>query len=126
MPSNQDPAEQVRFLVCCIKHTNNGRPEFTAVAEELGIVSKAAAQKRYERLLKFYHVQSTRPPASATSTPEGTPVKRRAGPRTAAGSAKKAKKETAACKKEEEGDYDEKKPLKKEECTESDSELSGQ
>lgn len=63
--SKQDPAEQVRFLVSCIGHTTNGRvsleainsiisssaessnqilqPDFTLVAEELGIVSKAAA-----------------------------------------------------------------------------------
>jgi hypothetical protein len=55
-----DPAEQVKFLVSCISHTNNGRvsvtpgyfavtkltlekPDFTAVATELGIVTKAAA-----------------------------------------------------------------------------------
>lgn len=61
--SKQEPAEQVRFLVSCIGHTTNGRvslkqlydvifikfsnrilqPDFNLVAEELGIVSKAAA-----------------------------------------------------------------------------------
>ncbi|KAF5661333.1 hypothetical protein FCIRC_11853, partial [Fusarium circinatum] len=41
--SKQEPADQVKFLVSCIGHTSNGRPDFQAVAEELSIVSKAAA-----------------------------------------------------------------------------------
>ncbi|KAL2205301.1 hypothetical protein CC79DRAFT_1359296 [Sarocladium strictum] len=60
--SKQDPTDQVKFLVSCIGHTSNGRPDFQAVANELGIVSKAAAQKRYERMLKANGV--TAKPAS--------------------------------------------------------------
>ncbi|OAL69419.1 hypothetical protein A7D00_6538 [Trichophyton violaceum] len=40
------------FLIKCIKYSNNGKVDFAAVAEECGIVSKGAAAKRYERILK--------------------------------------------------------------------------
>ncbi|EFR00822.1 hypothetical protein MGYG_03826 [Nannizzia gypsea CBS 118893] len=40
------------FLIKCIKHSNNGKVDFASVAEECGIVSKGAAAKRYERILK--------------------------------------------------------------------------
>ncbi|KAK7417148.1 hypothetical protein QQX98_004751 [Neonectria punicea] len=58
--SKQEPAEQVKFLVSCIGHTTNGRPDFQAVAEELDIITKAAAQKRYERMLKAHGIKPGR------------------------------------------------------------------
>ncbi|KEY70428.1 hypothetical protein S7711_06595 [Stachybotrys chartarum IBT 7711] len=64
--SKTEPVEQVKFLVSCIGHTANGRPDFAAVAQELGIVTKAAAQKRYERMLKANGVTS-KPQARAAS-----------------------------------------------------------
>ncbi|KAJ4150816.1 hypothetical protein LMH87_011549 [Akanthomyces muscarius] len=52
MSNKTDPKENVRFLVACINHSTNGKPNFDLVAKELDIVSKGAAGKRYERLLK--------------------------------------------------------------------------
>ncbi|KAF3931769.1 hypothetical protein ABW19_dt0203203 [Dactylella cylindrospora] len=52
--SNWD--DQFIFLVTCIKHAKNGRPDFDRVAEERGIISKAAAQKRYCRLMKHHGI----------------------------------------------------------------------
>ncbi|KAH0494331.1 hypothetical protein TgHK011_000953 [Trichoderma gracile] len=101
--SKQDPAEQVRFLVSCIGHTTNGRPDFTLVAQELGIVSKAAAQKRYERMLKANGVSASSKKASGDddlTTPASTPVKRKP----AAGDGGSAKKKTKGAKKEESDD----------------------
>ncbi|KAG5952025.1 hypothetical protein E4U53_001797 [Claviceps sorghi] len=123
MPSMQDPADQVKFLVCCIERANNGRPDFAAVADDLNIVSKAAAQKRYERMLKAYGVtagKSSKGSDAGISTPDATPVKRKtAAPRTPA-SAKKARGNNV--KKEENDDEDSKEEVKQEEG--SGSELS--
>ncbi|KAG6008495.1 hypothetical protein E4U43_000134 [Claviceps pusilla] len=122
MPGVQDPADQVKFLVCCIGHTNNGRPDFTAVAEELGIVSKAAAQKRYERMLKANGVTASKVPRgndTGISTPDVTPVKRKAAASRTPASAKKARGKNL---KEETDETDSKEGLKKEE--DSESELS--
>ncbi|KAL2018653.1 hypothetical protein VTK56DRAFT_556 [Thermocarpiscus australiensis] len=55
MPS-LDTEQQFKFLLSCIKHSAAGKVNFGAVAEELGIVSKAAAAKRYERLLKAHDI----------------------------------------------------------------------
>ncbi|KAK0386489.1 hypothetical protein NLU13_6324 [Sarocladium strictum] len=97
--SKQDPEQQIRFLVTCIGHTANGRPNFQSVADELGIVSKAAAHKRYERLLKQYSITSK--PAFANngaeekSSPKSSPPKRKANGQTKARkpAAKKVKSE---------------------------------
>ncbi|TLD33076.1 hypothetical protein PspLS_00821 [Pyricularia sp. CBS 133598] len=73
------PEDQVKFLVTCIKHGGGGgKIDFAAVATELDIVSKAAAAKRYERLLKSYNIHPTS--LTATNTPENTP-KKKAAPR---------------------------------------------
>lgn len=45
---------QVKFLVACIKYNKNGRPDFEAVANELDIVSKAAAYVRFLLLNDHY------------------------------------------------------------------------
>ncbi|KGQ08565.1 hypothetical protein BBAD15_g6080 [Beauveria bassiana D1-5] len=47
-----EPQQNVRFLISCIRHSNGGKVDFDAVAKELDIVTRAAAAKRYERLLK--------------------------------------------------------------------------
>ncbi|KAK8039597.1 hypothetical protein PG993_008008 [Apiospora rasikravindrae] len=50
--SPPDIESQFRFLISCIKHSNNGRVDFEAVRKECGVVTKGAAAKRFERLLK--------------------------------------------------------------------------
>ncbi|KAI1965892.1 hypothetical protein LOZ58_000792 [Ophidiomyces ophidiicola] len=44
--------EQLNFLLSCVKNSNNGKVNFDLVAKECEIVSKGAAAKRYERLMK--------------------------------------------------------------------------
>ncbi|KAH7015284.1 hypothetical protein EDB80DRAFT_679220 [Ilyonectria destructans] len=107
--SKQEPADQVKFLVSCIGHTNNGRPDFQAVADNLGIVSKAAAQKRYERMLKAHGIKAggrTNTAAKEESTNGSSngenvsPAKRKAKA-PAASPAKKRTRATRVAKKEE-------------------------
>ncbi|KAJ4413603.1 hypothetical protein N0V85_003502 [Neurospora sp. IMI 360204] len=69
--ANQDVAGQMNFLLTCIKHSTNGKINWTEVAEELSIVSKAAAAKRYERLLKSHDIQ---PPKNYGSLTDDVPV----------------------------------------------------
>ncbi|KAF4971389.1 hypothetical protein FZEAL_9871 [Fusarium zealandicum] len=131
--SKQDPADQVKFLVSCIGHTSNGRPDFQAVADELDIVTKAAAQKRYERMLKAHNI--SRPGGAAAggegakatdgvpSTPTKTPTKRKA--KADGGGSAKKRTPKAKAKKESEDEEEakpkkgKKEPLKKEEEAES-------
>ncbi|KAK5997109.1 hypothetical protein PT974_02461 [Cladobotryum mycophilum] len=131
--SKQDPSEQVRFLVSCIGHTSNGRPDFAAVAEELGIVTKAAAQKRYERMLKANNVNASKPASKVSDgdeKPPMTPAKKRKTTAPTTGSAKK-KTRGKATKTEDSDDEvkapksedEDQKGAKKEEC--DDSALSG-
>ncbi|KAF7542866.1 hypothetical protein G7Z17_g11213 [Cylindrodendrum hubeiense] len=80
--SKQEPSDQVKFLVSCIGNTNNGR----AVADALGIVSKAAAQKRYERMLKAHGIKPGQKNAAvkqesvdeASNSEKTSPTKRKA------------------------------------------------
>ncbi|ROW12886.1 hypothetical protein VPNG_04723 [Cytospora leucostoma] len=51
-----DTEAQFKFLICCIKYTNAGKVDFGEVAKELEIVSKGAAAKRYERLMKAHGI----------------------------------------------------------------------
>ncbi|KJZ80379.1 hypothetical protein HIM_00229 [Hirsutella minnesotensis 3608] len=134
--SKQDAADQVKFLVACIRNTSNGKPDFAAVAEQLGIVSKAAAQKRYERMLKANGVGSS-PVKKAvgeaaadgdnTPTPQSTPVKRKAPRRATPAKAKKSKEFVdGEDDSEPEAKKKPKKAVKKEVKGEaSDSELTG-
>ncbi|KAF7559724.1 hypothetical protein G7046_g4434 [Stylonectria norvegica] len=113
MTSKQDPSDQVKFLVACIGHTTNGRPDFAQVANDLAIVSKAAAQKRYERMLKAHGINTKGGAAtSGNTTPDkapATPNKRKAKAPTATGSATKKTKATPTKK---ESDDDDEKPAK--------------
>ncbi|KAG7285099.1 hypothetical protein NEMBOFW57_009719 [Staphylotrichum longicolle] len=56
-----DTEAQFKFLLCCIKHSAAGKVNFDNVANELNIVSKAAAAKRYERLLKAHDINPNTP-----------------------------------------------------------------
>ncbi|PNY28830.1 Uncharacterized protein TCAP_01249 [Tolypocladium capitatum] len=125
--SKQDVSEQVKFLVSCIRNATSGKPDFSAVATELEIVSKAAAQKRYERLLKAHDINGTKATAiktgkdgEATPTPQSTPQKRKT-PRKAATDPKKRAK---AAVKGEASDEEAKAKLVKTEVKEDDSGLS--
>ncbi|KAJ9604637.1 hypothetical protein H2200_010751 [Cladophialophora chaetospira] len=59
--------DQLRFLLSCVKHSTNGRVDFVEVAKECGVVSKGAAAKRYERLLKANGISSSTPHAATAA-----------------------------------------------------------
>ncbi|KAI9883819.1 MAG: hypothetical protein M1823_004403 [Watsoniomyces obsoletus] len=67
MSRNND--EQFKFLISCIRHANNSKVDFAAVARECGIVSKGAAAKRYERMMKAHGISPSTPPARSTPVP---------------------------------------------------------
>ncbi|KAI6779840.1 uncharacterized protein J7T54_003764 [Emericellopsis cladophorae] len=75
----QDFAGQVKFLVSCIKFSSNGKPDFEQVAKDRNIVSKAAAQKRYERMIKAANEADSDTNNKEEETPKkATPAKKRA------------------------------------------------
>ncbi|KAM7183464.1 hypothetical protein V8F33_013574 [Rhypophila sp. PSN 637] len=104
----QDPEGQFKFLLACIKHSVAGKINFEAVAHELGIVSKAAAAKRYERLLKAHGIgvggatggRAPRAPVPAPAPKGAKPTRKR----------KVAKRED-----DDDDDDDEEIPIKEEE-----------
>ncbi|KAI1764317.1 hypothetical protein GGR53DRAFT_466444 [Hypoxylon sp. FL1150] len=51
-----DVDSQFKFLIVCIKHSTSGKVDFLEVAKECEIVSKGAAAKRYERLMKAHGI----------------------------------------------------------------------
>ncbi|KAL0941000.1 uncharacterized protein CTRU02_203763 [Colletotrichum truncatum] len=73
-----DAEGQVKFLVSCIRFSANGKVDFEAVANDCTIVSKAAAAKRFERILKAHGMKpgdlSKGGPASNV-TPTQSPAK---------------------------------------------------
>ncbi|OJJ74886.1 hypothetical protein ASPBRDRAFT_52874 [Aspergillus brasiliensis CBS 101740] len=82
------PDEQLQFLLSCIRHSNSGKIDFTAVAEECNIVTKAAAAKRYERLLKSNGINTSGGPLTTPSaSSNNTPAKKRPTTTTATDSA---------------------------------------
>ncbi|KAK0651354.1 hypothetical protein B0T16DRAFT_386801 [Cercophora newfieldiana] len=80
-----DHESHFKFLLSCIRHSAAGKVNFAAVAEELDIVSKAAAAKRYERLLKAHDAQ---PAPGTPKKGDGAP----ATPKTPASRKRKAPK----------------------------------
>ncbi|KAE9371981.1 hypothetical protein N431DRAFT_535641 [Stipitochalara longipes BDJ] len=48
--------EQFKFLISCIRYSNNGKVDFGQVAKECNIVSKGAAAKRYERMMRAHGI----------------------------------------------------------------------
>ncbi|GKZ68078.1 hypothetical protein AnigIFM60653_006906 [Aspergillus niger] len=77
-PTRITPDEQLHFLLSCIRHSNSGKIDFTTVAKECSIVTKAAAAKRYERLLKSHGI-NTSGSGSLPSSSSNTPAKKRPG-----------------------------------------------
>ncbi|MCJ1307186.1 hypothetical protein MMC25_000832 [Agyrium rufum] len=72
MPS-QTAEQQLQFIMCCIKHSENGKVDFAKVALKCDIISKGAAAKRYERLMKQYDInpaQSSPRDAVVASNPK--------------------------------------------------------
>ncbi|KAL8920983.1 MAG: hypothetical protein Q9172_004270 [Xanthocarpia lactea] len=67
--------DQFKFLIACIRHGVNGKINFEEVAKECSIVTKGAAAKRYERLMKAHDISLQGPPnprdASAASPTKG-------------------------------------------------------
>ncbi|EGX93188.1 hypothetical protein CCM_04560 [Cordyceps militaris CM01] len=74
MSSKIDAKENVRFLVSCIGHSSNGKINFDLVAKECEIVSRGAAAKRYERLLKSFDVVPGGKPTTTTTTTDAPDV----------------------------------------------------
>ncbi|KAI1097116.1 hypothetical protein F4804DRAFT_339528 [Jackrogersella minutella] len=64
-----DVDSQFKFLIVCIKHSSLGKVDFTEVAKELSIISKGAAAKRYERLMKAHGIS---PSGSMKKEPKDT------------------------------------------------------
>ncbi|KAK4155220.1 hypothetical protein C8A00DRAFT_13726 [Chaetomidium leptoderma] len=104
-----DTEAQFKFLLCCIKHSAAGKVNFDKVADELEIVSKAAAAKRYERLLKAHNISPSTPRKSKANADAEDGDDQ---PKTPA--SKKRKRATAAVKKQ---DDDEAGPSVKKERT---------
>ncbi|PGH17709.1 hypothetical protein AJ80_04717 [Polytolypa hystricis UAMH7299] len=82
--SRTSSEEQFNFLLKCVKHSNNGKVDFEKVAQECAIVSKGAAAKRYERMMKANGINPNGGPASPTeaTTPQSTPKKATAATKT--------------------------------------------
>ncbi|KAI1139712.1 hypothetical protein F5Y05DRAFT_411898 [Hypoxylon sp. FL0543] len=54
-----DVDSQFKFLIACIKHSTAGKVDFNEVAKECEIISKGAAAKRYERLMKAHGISAS-------------------------------------------------------------------
>ncbi|PGH06053.1 hypothetical protein GX51_02644 [Blastomyces parvus] len=61
--------EQLNFLLKCVKYSSNGKVDFDQVARECNIVSKGAAAKRYERLLKANGINPNGGSTTGTDAP---------------------------------------------------------
>ncbi|KAI9807605.1 MAG: hypothetical protein M1825_005545 [Sarcosagium campestre] len=66
--------EHFKFLLSCIRHSSAGKVDFGKVSTECDIVSKGAAAKRYERLMKAHGIHGSAETAG-TASPETSPVK---------------------------------------------------
>ncbi|KZF20567.1 hypothetical protein L228DRAFT_278693 [Xylona heveae TC161] len=81
--------EQFKFLISCIRYSNNGKVDFSEVANECGIVSKGAAAKRYERMMKAHGIS---PISGAMTSPPSTPSKETGTSTTTKGGSSKKRK----------------------------------
>ncbi|KAF3921490.1 hypothetical protein ABW21_db0208134 [Orbilia brochopaga] len=61
--------DQFLFLISCIKNAKNGKPDFELVAKERGIVNRAAASKRYHRLMRAHGVDVQATPKKGVKSP---------------------------------------------------------
>ncbi|KAF3911990.1 hypothetical protein AA313_de0207021 [Arthrobotrys entomopaga] len=66
-PNTTTTDDQFMFLISCIKHSKNGRPDFELVAKERGIVTKGAASKRFSRMMKHHGIAWTAGMAKVSS-----------------------------------------------------------
>ncbi|EQB49201.1 hypothetical protein CGLO_11494 [Colletotrichum gloeosporioides Cg-14] len=99
-PVGTDAEGQVKFLVNCIRFSNNGRVDFEAVATECNIASKGAAAKRFSRLLQQHGMKASdlaKPGPAGTASPAQTPTG--GTPKTPAKSATKATPKTKSAGK---------------------------
>ncbi|PGH33815.1 hypothetical protein GX50_03384 [[Emmonsia] crescens] len=67
--------EQLNFLLRCVKYSSNGKVDFDQVARECNIVTKGAAAKRYERLMKANGINPNG--GTATGTDASSPQEAR-------------------------------------------------
>ncbi|KAI0406945.1 hypothetical protein F4802DRAFT_595577 [Xylaria palmicola] len=102
MPSTIDTESQFRFLVSCIRHSVCGKVDFEEVRKECDIISKGAAAKRYERLMKAHNI--TQGAATNIVKKEGDEAKK--------AKTRSPKKRKLEAVNEDEGDTDE--PVKSE------------
>ncbi|GKT46983.1 uncharacterized protein ColSpa_07164 [Colletotrichum spaethianum] len=84
-----DAEGQIKFLVNCIKHSQGGKIDFQAVADDCNIVSKAAAAKRFERLLKAHGMKASELSKGSTMNGTSSPAQNTASPKTPAKSTSK-------------------------------------
>ncbi|KAK2607798.1 hypothetical protein N8I77_006448 [Diaporthe amygdali] len=116
-----DTESQFKFLIACIKHTNAGKVDFGKVSEELSIVSKGAAAKRYERLMKAHGIDKTNGSGASSPGPSGpsTPKTPASGRKNANSRATPAsKKRKLAARVDDVDDDDDVKPEVKPEIKE--------
>ncbi|EFW22914.1 conserved hypothetical protein [Coccidioides posadasii str. Silveira] len=100
--------EQLNFLLSCVKHSNNGKVNFEAVATECEIVTKGAATPTENTTPK----KPRKTAASKAGTPKekepksanATPRKRRGGKAATAASPTKKAKSAEKIKEEDSGD----------------------
>ncbi|KAL8951811.1 MAG: hypothetical protein Q9222_002227 [Ikaeria aurantiellina] len=69
--------EHFKFLIACIRWSNGGKVNFDEVAKECNVVTKAAAAKRFERLMKAHGIEKASLSNSSSESP-GTPTKKAA------------------------------------------------
>ncbi|KAI0555725.1 hypothetical protein F4679DRAFT_590779 [Xylaria curta] len=83
MPGGTDTESQFRFLISCIRHSTAGKVDFEEVRKECEIISKGAAAKRYERLMKAHNIapgavaNGIKTEANEAKKPKARPVKKR-------------------------------------------------
>ncbi|KAG7136897.1 hypothetical protein HYQ45_005649 [Verticillium longisporum] len=67
--------EALKLVICCWKNFGaDNKINFQAVANELEITSKAAAHKRFERLLKTFDLKPSDLTTKGTNTATATPA----------------------------------------------------
>ncbi|KAL8932793.1 MAG: hypothetical protein Q9211_006123 [Gyalolechia sp. 1 TL-2023] len=87
--------EQLKFLLSCIRYSVNGKIEFAQVANECSIVSKGAAAKRYERLMKAHGIHQQAAVSPRDASVASTKVKKAAAEGKTTPAAKGPKKRKA-------------------------------
>ncbi|KAI5918967.1 hypothetical protein F4810DRAFT_724968 [Camillea tinctor] len=111
-----DTESQFRFLISCIRNSSAGKVNFTEVANECDIVSKGAAAKRYERLMRAHGIQSSGAPGGTKKetgdSKDTKELKDAKEGRKGRGGTTASKKRKLAAVEEEAGDIDE--PVKAE------------